>query len=225
MLHNKKTSSLFRVWPWWAAARFFLAAQVVRCGISRKRFKPQEFRYPQASDRLEVLPRKKRAKAYSGHTQENQRCYYNNNGTTLLELIVALCVTGAIAILVFGFYTNVIKGYWHMTQKSEGVKEMINAKIKMERKLGSIQAVRMCRSNSLDYIQSKTDSLRTIGVSKNALLDNADTVFSNISSFSCSMIPVTSDKSGKQALLLWEAVLGKDKWIAGARNVAVTDSL
>jgi Tfp pilus assembly protein PilE len=225
MLLNKNPIKFLWVWMERAAARFFFAALAVRCGISRKRVQPQELRQPKASDRQGFLPRKKRAKACFDHRTHKNFCFMHNKGTTLIELIVALCVTGAIAVLVFGFYTNVIKGYWHMTQKSEGVKEMINAKIKMDRKLSSIQAVRTCRSTSLEYVKSGTDSMRTIAFLNNVLLDNSDTVFSNITTFSYSLVPITSDKSGKQGLLLWEAVLGKDRWIAGSRYISVIDSI
>ena len=51
-----------------------------------------------------------------------------------------------------------------------------------------------------------------------------DTIAKGLDSFICSVMAPVDHKTG-QGLFLWEARLGKDRWIAGAKEIAIEDSV
>jgi hypothetical protein len=59
---------------------------------------------------------------------------------------------------------------------------------------------------------------------KKILLASNDTIARGLDSFTCSVMTPADHKTG-QGLLLWEARLGKDGWIAGAKEITIEDSV
>ena len=144
----------------------------------------------------------------------------NNSGTTLLELLVAIAVAAVVVLIVFAFYSNVVKGYWLHTRRSEGVKEMVMARLAIKRHFSNVGKLVSCRKEGFDYVKAETDSVQTVRFAQNALLDNNDTIIKNISSFSCQTLMPDVKQLGK-GVLLWEAVVGKGNWVAGATAVSL----
>jgi hypothetical protein len=58
----------------------------------------------------------------------------------------------------------------------------------------------------------------------NMLLASNDTIAGGLDSFTCSVMAPVDHKTG-QGLLLWEARLGKDRWIAGAKEIDIEDNV
>jgi hypothetical protein len=51
-----------------------------------------------------------------------------------------------------------------------------------------------------------------------------DTIARGLDSFTCSVMAPIDYKTG-QGLFIWEARLGKDRWIAGAKEITIEDSV
>jgi Tfp pilus assembly protein PilE len=143
----------------------------------------------------------------------------NISGTTLLEFLIAIAIAGIAVTLIFAFYTNVVKGYWLHGKRSEAVKEMIVARLAIKRHFTNVEKVVSCRKDGFDYVKAETDSVRTVRFTQNALLDNNDTIIKNITSFSC-QTQMPDEKQQGRGVLLWEAVIGKGNWVAGATAVS-----
>jgi Tfp pilus assembly protein PilE len=152
----------------------------------------------------------------------------NKSGATLIELVVTVAAAGILAVLVFAFYINVIKGFWSQARKSEGVKEMIVTRAKINKEFGRIATVTAMRNGSFDYIANRENGASRVAsraVFKNKMLmASNDTIAGGLDSFVCSVMTPVDHKTG-QGLLLWEARIGKDRWIAGAKEITIEDSV
>ena len=142
--------------------------------------------------------------------------------------MVTVAAAGILVVLVFAFYTNVIKGFWSQARKSEGVKEMIVTRAKINREFDRIAVVAAVQNGSFDYIANKENCASRVAsravFKNNMLLASGDTVTKGLDSFVCSVMLPPEHAAG-QGLLLWEAKLGKDRWIAGAKEIAIEDSV
>jgi hypothetical protein len=142
--------------------------------------------------------------------------------------VVTVAAAGILVVLVFAFYTNVIKGFWSQARKSEGVKEMIVTRAKINREFDRIAVVTAVQNGSFDYIANR-ENCASRAASKavfkdNMLMASSDTIARGLDGFVCSVMAPVDRKTG-QGLLLWEARIGKDRWIAGAKEIAIEDSV
>jgi Tfp pilus assembly protein PilE len=151
----------------------------------------------------------------------------NCSGATLIELIVAIVVTGIITVIAFGFFTNIVKGFWKNNRASEAVKEMITAKAIIQSKVRNVGTIISWRKDGIDYLSSDAqacpaDSTRTMVFKDSVVSDNNLVMVKGVAEFSFAVNSFGNDKPGlNSALLTWEAKMGDQGWIGGAKEVKI----
>lgn len=148
--------------------------------------------------------------------QKCLRTIDRNSGMTILELIVAMAISGIVVSLIFASNLNVTKGFLLQINKSARIMQMSILKKQLDRIAGKVGVVISVRETAMEYQDKDTDSLHTISFSDCTLKKDSFIIGKNLDGFAWSIQqPILS--SGK-AVLYWEASIGNG-WIGGATEV------
>jgi prepilin-type N-terminal cleavage/methylation domain-containing protein len=145
----------------------------------------------------------------------------NRHGTTLIELVIAMAVTGALALVVLAAYGGVVKGFTWQTRRAAAIQEMLLVRLEISRTLERVGTVRSHRKNALEYREEGADTARTLAFGNGALYRDGEKVAGGLSAFELGLREKRS--SDGRSMLVWEAVLRGDRWIGGAVAVRVEE--
>jgi prepilin-type N-terminal cleavage/methylation domain-containing protein len=146
----------------------------------------------------------------------SMRTMDRGSGMTILELIVAMAISGIVVSLIFASNLNVTKGFLLQINKSAQIMQMSMLKKQLDRLAGKVGVVISVRETALEYQDKDTDSLHIISFSDRTLKKDSFVIGKSLDGFAWSIQqPILG--SGK-AVLYWEAIIGTG-WVGGASEV------
>ena len=147
----------------------------------------------------------------------------NNNsssGVTLIELLVAMVVSGVVISGAFMLFVNVSKGFWFHKNNAEKVREMVVAKKKIESAIATLGKVETFTSNSFSAWSTNGDSLIDVRMTGDTLYASKKPIAGGLSTFTVQIIQKNATTQNSIAILQWEAEMKKGGgWIGGSRAV------
>lgn len=136
-----------------------------------------------------------------------------NSGITLLELIVAITIASFLAMLIFGVFTDITKGFHTLSNRSAAVGTMISTKKRIDASLKDVEKILSINDSSITYINS-LDSIYTIEFSCGKLIKNRSIICGNVEN---GRFTLSHKENSTGDILLWECLVDKKGWIGGAR--------
>jgi len=143
----------------------------------------------------------------------------NQNGFTILELVVAITVATILVALVLSSYVVFTKAFARQTRAGLDVRRSVVMKARVDALMGRIGEVTTVHGNTIEFRDRKTASLREISWRSGALHYGDSTAVTGITDFLVS--DPDAGCSGPHRVLLWEAHTESKAWIAGAVRVTM----
>jgi len=138
-------------------------------------------------------------------------------GFTLLELLVAITITGIVVTLGFAFYLNFTALFTRQGQTAARLCNTVIVQKRIERVCNGFLRIDRCTENEVSGIAASTGCSRNIRYSGTALIDNDhDTVATNLCMFRFTLTKNRADSFDRNAVLLWEGTLVGNEWVGGA---------
>lgn len=140
-------------------------------------------------------------------------------GFTIIEVIIAICITTIISTLIFAAYLTIFKQFKVFTQRADKVMETVLAKKKIDALFKDVKMITGVYKTTLEYSNYKDKNNHILSFRSNALYKDNKIGVKGIKIFEYS-VSEKKTKTGKN-LLLWETVLLNGYWIGGAGEVLI----
>jgi hypothetical protein len=138
----------------------------------------------------------------------------HNSGHTLMELVMAIAVTGMLALVILAAYTSIAKTFaWHSRQAAQ-LRSMTLAKAELDAVFGSIQKCRIISPSVLEYTILSDSSFVALSFRSDTLFDAWSGAKIPCQEFGVRLHPQKMP-DGRQ-VFAWHTLLDKNRWIGGA---------
>lgn len=142
----------------------------------------------------------------------------NKNGFTLIEIIISLVLIGIIAAVVGMSSVHMVKSFLFSEKNVDTLLKGQIAITRMEKELNNVKKVSASSANSITFTSYRDDTTRTISLSGNDLLLDADKLTDSVSSFS--MAYYDNYNSAARTTFVAETTL-----VAGTKIIEITLTL
>lgn len=141
-------------------------------------------------------------------------------GFTLLELLVAITVTGIVTTLGFTFYLNFTALFNRQGKTAARLCNAVIVQKRIEQTCNGFSRIDRCTEHEVSGVETSGGRSRRIRYSGTALIDDNDTVATDLSMFRFNLAENRADRFDRNAVLLWEGTLVDGEWVGGATVVA-----
>jgi Tfp pilus assembly protein PilW len=137
----------------------------------------------------------------------------NNDGYTLMELIVSIFLGLFVATIIFAGYTNMFKGFRMQAKRADAVREMIMARRAVSRALDSIGTITLVTPMKIGFTRKGSVNEHSVEFRDSIVVADDSVLLKNVKKFSF-------DEDQKKSvdgyrLVRWECVLNRGGWIGG----------
>lgn len=142
----------------------------------------------------------------------------NHKGLTLIEIIISLLLVGILAAIVGMSSVHMVKSFLFSEQNVDTLLKGQIAIARMEKELNNIKQVSASSVNSITFSSYRDGATRTISLSGNDLLLDADKLTDRVSSFSLAYYDNSSSSAGT-SFLATTKIIEITLRLTGADNV------
>jgi prepilin-type N-terminal cleavage/methylation domain-containing protein len=145
------------------------------------------------------------------------------SGFTLVELMVALVLAALVGIMIFSSFSDLLRGFKRQSVKCDRVWEMVMARTKVARVIGSAEIIVLATPDKLVFTENGDTITHTVESRGEALCRDGEPIITGVSKISF----VLSDKrtTDGRCLFTWEGYLKNGAWICGETVVSKRDRI
>lgn len=149
----------------------------------------------------------------------NRQHAKSQQAMTMLELVVAMLVTGALLVVVLAAYGGVFKRFSWNTRRAADIQEMVLTRVRLSQAFATIGTVVSHRNDAIEYREEGSDSLRTLALKDHALYRGDEPMVEGLRSLELHFREKRSVDG--RSMLRWEASLPGNRRVGGAVAVRV----
>jgi hypothetical protein len=137
----------------------------------------------------------------------------DNDGYTLMELIVAIFLGFFVATLIFAGYTNIFKGFRLQAKRADAVREMVMARRVVGHALDSIGSITLSTPMKIRFTRMGSATEHTVEFRDSMVVADDAVLLKNVKKFSFEEAPKKSADGYR--LIRWECVPKRGGWAGG----------